>query len=524
MKLLIVKVEKYVLQIAEASSRGKKVTLNKMRQFALPQHLENGGYINDTSSLVDFINSCILKGKLNKYKIFLLLGSNAVMNKEYNHQRTKASHLLSLANLEADAILPANEGEFIVENEWYGHRLNRDGLETSMIYALDEGFVAELVQGMKANKLKLIGISPISAVHTGIIKKLFSSIKSNEFKDKTIVAINMSQHETYISIFHNQELVHQRVDESIIQDFYKEISDALQIPIHSVEAYCLRAGFKNDNSIAYKQIADAATTMTTKLKRSLSLVLNAEGLNLDHIILSGTPSAIAGLTELISNSMLETKCAVIGDYSEALSKYIRFNGELKDRSDLFQSIVLLGGIGRKSKKGLNFLSMGIKRKRNKRRVYGICALITLLVILVIAILPASYLLTARDYKHKLDIMKNPEYSEIQNLLQEKLKLESELSKLEEERARLPYGDSNLYKHLDVLGSKLSAEIEISSINYDHNTKTFVINANTGNLDEFLKLKNSIIEEEIYRISLPLTIDNVDGFWSFELKIELLEVD
>ena len=28
MKLLIVKVEKYVLQIAEASSRGKKVTLN----------------------------------------------------------------------------------------------------------------------------------------------------------------------------------------------------------------------------------------------------------------------------------------------------------------------------------------------------------------------------------------------------------------------------------------------------------------------------------------------------------------
>ena len=172
-----------------------------------------------------------------------------------------------MANLEADAILPANEGEFIVENEWYGHRLNRDGLETSMIYALDEGFVAELVQGMKANKLKLIGISPISAVHTGIIK-LFSSIKSNEFKDKTIVAINMSQHETYISIFHNQELVHQRVDESIIQDFYKEISDALQIPIHSVEAYCLRAGFKNDNSIAYKQIADAATTMTTKLKRS----------------------------------------------------------------------------------------------------------------------------------------------------------------------------------------------------------------------------------------------------------------
>ena len=73
MKLLIVKVEKYVLQIAEASSRGKKVTLNKMRQFALPQHLENGGYINDTSSLVDFINSCILKGKLNKYKIFFCL-------------------------------------------------------------------------------------------------------------------------------------------------------------------------------------------------------------------------------------------------------------------------------------------------------------------------------------------------------------------------------------------------------------------------------------------------------------------
>ncbi|NLY70483.1 MAG: pilus assembly protein PilM [Clostridiales bacterium] len=520
MKLLIVKVEKYVLQIAEASIRGKKVILNKVRQFTLPEHLENGGYINATSGLVDFINSCILKGKLNRYKIYLLLGTNAVINKEFNHQTTKASHLSSLAYLEADAILPVNEGEFIIENYWYGKRLNREGLETSMIYAIDEGFVSNLVQSMKANKLKLVGISPISSTHTGIIQKILSSKKGNDFRDKTVAAINMSQHETYISVFHNQQLIHQRVDETILQDFYKEISEVLQIPIHSVENYCERLGLDKDNP----QIVDAVATMMTRVIRSLSIILNSEELSLDQVILSGAPSAIPGLVELISNSLEDVKCALISDYKEALSKYIRFNGELRDRSDLFQSIVLLGGIEKKRKKHINFLSMGIKRKRQKGRVYAVCALLTILVIAIIAILPASYFIISRDYKHNLESINNPQYSRVQNLLEEKRKLEAELSQVVEERARLPYGDSNLSEHLNVIGSKLSPAIKINNIKYDHDSNTISIIADTDNLDAFLNLKNSIIENETYRISLPLTLDNDDGFWSFELKIEVLEAD
>ena len=89
---------------------------------------------------------------------------------------------------------------------------------------------------------------------------------------------------------------------------------------------------------------------------------------------------------------------------------------------------------------------------------------------------------------------------------------------------MPYGDSNLSEHLNVIGSKLSPAIKINNIKYDHDSNTISIIADTDNLDAFLNLKNSIIENETYRISLPLTLDNDDGFWSFELKIEVLEAD
>ncbi|HZK61758.1 MAG TPA: pilus assembly protein PilM, partial [Anaerovoracaceae bacterium] len=407
MNLLTIKIENNILQLAEVRHIGKKAYIDKVRVFSIPENLGNGGFVKNTEVFADFVVSCLDRGKLKKEKAMILLDISTVFLKEYTHEKSKPIHLLSLASLEADAALPENEGEFIIENEWYGPRKNQKGMQTSAIYAVNERFITRITKDMKTRGIKLAAVIPTTIVHTDIIKKLLSNkISGSEFDNKTVVALDLSHQEIRAIVFHNRELIHQRTDNQIMDEFYRSVATAFNLSLDVAEEYCLKNGFHEESEgnrrdpVAYEEMTQTGVSLVTRMARSIKMILSEENLIPDRIIISGVAAAIPGLAKFI-NECLGIQCNSINDYYESFSKAVELGGKLKsrnnlsqkNRNNLFQSLVLLAGIDYKRKKNLNFLTRGITRKRNNRRTIFVCTFVFIATLLVMSILHLNYYIT-----------------------------------------------------------------------------------------------------------------------------------
>ena len=527
MKLLTIRIEKSSLQLAEADHNGKKLLIQKMRMFALPENLESGGFLQDPTAMADFIASCIERGKLSGGKAILLLDVASVMLKEYTHEKTKPSVLLSLAVLEAEAVLPDNEGEFIIENEWYGGRLNKDGLQKSAIYAANERFISEIGKECRKKGVKLAAVFPASTVHTELVRLLLDSrISGSEFSEKTIAAIDLSHQEIRVAVFHNRDLVHQRADDLLLEEFYRGAAAVYMIPVEEAEDYCLKYGFREKGSggildlPSLEALYQAGGSFITKLLRSVNVILTAEELQLDAVVISGTAAAIPGMPEIVAEST-GIPCKSIDEYYEMLSDTIVLDDELKERENLFQRLFLLCGIDYRKKKNLNFLMRGIARKRNNRRTLVVCTLILICTFLVMAILPLNYLITSRDYRNNQQAVSSPKYQSAQALLEEQRQLQNAIQAMKAETNSLPFGQSNTADMLGELQAKLFVGCRINNLVYDRGNDTFHVIFSTSKLDDFVAAKNRLNEGGRFQVSLPLTINSSDNLWQCQISIRVL---
>lgn len=528
--MLTIHINKCTLQIAEVSYSGKTSCINKMRQFDLPDDLENGGFTKNTAVSADFIASCIERGKLSKEKALLFLGESFVMHKEYTHESTKPANLLSLACLEADAILPENQGTFIIENEWYGPRKNKAGLQISAIFAINEETVSDLTKLLKEKGIKVIGVFPAAIAHTDLVKKLIgSSIGGTVFADKTVAAIYFSDHETRISIFHNGELIHQRADEQLMEEFFRNVAAAYNISVNEAFDLCLKNGFQPDSGVnreykdAYDQMQDAGAAMLSKMARFINILLTSEDLKLDHIIISGAPAAIPGFPGLISECF-DVRCSTIDDFREELSGDVRLGGELKDRYNLFHRLALLKGIDYKKYKELNFLSKGIKRKKERQKTILVCLFIFIAMVIIMSILPVSYFIANKDYDRNIAMLESPEYMEMQKLLEEQRSVMIQVAAVNEERENLPFGDSHLGQSLEILKKELLAGTSIISMSFDETAKTINAVVSTSDLDSFLTAKNRVNSMEEFDVLPSFAFSKKEGLWNCEISIKLSGYD
>ncbi|MDD2215566.1 MAG: pilus assembly protein PilM [Eubacteriales bacterium] len=515
MNLLTIQIEKNIIQLANISKRGESIYINKMRRLFLPDNLKNGEFTSDTAAFSDFIDMVITKGKLSKGKAILLLGADCVIHREYTHEELKKSQLVSLAILEANAILPEDEGTFIVENQWYGSRHNKEGLQTSAIFAVNQEFITSLTNELKAKGIKLSGIFPTMVAHTDLIRKLLNyKISGLEFSDKTVAAIHLSPQETQVSLFHNRQLIHQRTDSLAVSEFYQAVATTFQLSADETESYI------NNNPESLKQVEEAASLMITTLIRSINIVSSVEGLRIDNILISGGTASIPGMAEFFTE-VTEIPCSNIEQYKEALSKIVTLQGELKEHQEFYQRLVLLRGLDYKKRKELNFLTRGIQSRRRNRRTLTVCITVFILMVLVMAILPINYYIINKDIKRNKAIIASPEYVEIKNLLEEQRQMRAQVTAIDEEKASLPFGDSLVAHYLKILNTDLFNGATLNSITYKEDTGTFNVIVTGKDLDYFIMAKNKIDQEENLMVSLPLTFRKEEGLLRCEMTITVL---
>lgn len=531
MKLLSVQIEKNSLRLAQINVKDNQCLVGKIRGFDLPENLEDGRYVKDPQGLSDFIISSIEKGQFSFRKAALLLGNSLIIHKEYTHEALKKSHLLALSNLEAETILPDDEGGFIVENLWYGSEKNKQGLQTSSIFACSNAFIADLVKALKKGGIKVVGAYSSLGAYSQLMKRLISrEISGDRFAGKTVVALDISYPELRLAIYHNGHLIHQRTDEQLMEEFYRTVASAYRIPLNAVGRLLLEKGLlkKAEGEKADLQAPDktveAAATAFSRLMRSINIILNAEELDIDYLLVTGEGALIPGLLDFVGENYEITAERVDKLYPQ-FSKAIVLEEELAGRTDLYPISLLLGAAGQKSViKSIDFLTYGLKQRKRKNRTYLVCGLILLLTLMVMAMQPINYLIVLKDRDKNIAIMESPEYVAVQKLIEEQRQLRHQLSEAKAKKSKLSFGESDLSEYLKILQSELFASTEISTLQYDHETRKFSGEVVTNDLNEFIDAKNRLNNYESLKVSIPLTLYRGDNNWFCRFEIEALDAE
>ncbi len=527
MKLLTIQIEKSIIRIALVNYKGRRRLIEKLRSFDLPDELSEGRYIADPKGLSDYIAASLEKGRLSFGKAILLLGSSTVIHKEYTHEPVKKSHLSALANLEAESILPENEGEFIVEYSRYGPVKNQKGLEIASIFACSDAFVTNLVNALKRSGIKVVGAYSSLSAYSLLMKELIGADVSGErFSGKTVAALDISYPELRLAVFNEGQLIHQRMDEQIMEEFYRAVSGAYRVPVASAGSILAASGFLEDRGInldepkALEQTVQAAGSLFFRLVRSVNITLSSFDLALDHILVTGEGAAFPGFVGFVMESS-GIDAESIDDLYPQFSKVLDLEEELSDRKDLYQSLLLSGSMSLKEHKRLNFLTRGLKRKKSARRTRLVCAFILLATIVVMSLLPINYFITLKDRDKNTAFTKTPEYIAAQELLNEQRDIRSRLGEIEAERAKLPFGNSNTARDLKILRERLFNGPVIDMLTYDKETGKYSGQAEVSDLPVFIEAKNSFKNEDGLKVSVPLTLFR-EGNWYCMFEIETTE--
>src|SRR5690606_34932899 len=116
----------------------------------------------------------------------------------------------------------------------------------------------------------------------------------------------------------------------------------------------------------------------------------------------------------------------------------------------------------------------------------------------------NYYITSQDYQRNVAMMESHKYKQMQQLLSDQRRIRSELTEVQKERERLPFDDSRLAGHLEVLQVRLFSGTAVNSISYDAESKNFRVEVTTDDLDKFIKAKNDLNAESEYWVSIPVT--------------------
>lgn len=527
MKLVTIQVQKNDLRIALVKYQGTQRLVEKMRSFDLPDDLTEGRYASEPQALSDFIASSIERGRLPSEKAILLLGASSVIHKEYTHGQVKKTQLLALANMEAESSLPEDEGEYIIENQWYGTHKNKEGMQTSAIFASADAYITDLVGALRRAGVRVIGAYSSLNVYSRMMGELVNSGSFAKIHSgKTLAAVDITHPEIRLAIYNKGQLIHQRMDEQLMEEFFRAASSAYRVPVSTVGRILSANGFleaeeeNREDPEALSRITQAAGLVFSRLLRSINILLDSLDLTLDYILISGEGAAFPGFVDFIG----ETSGISVGSVDEFHSEFseiVDLAGELSDRKDLYSSILMLSGIGSKDQKKLNFLTRGVKRKKSARMTRLICALILLLTLVVMSLLPINYFITVRDLESNRTIMENPDYVAARQLIEEHRMVRTRLSEIEAEKARLPFGNSDTSKDLTVFNENLFTNVFINELRYDKTTDKYSGMASVNDPKIFIDAKNRLNKDERYKVSVPMTIFKADNNWYCMFEVETI---
>ncbi|MDR3295431.1 MAG: hypothetical protein LBT26_06350 [Clostridiales Family XIII bacterium] len=477
MKRLTIKIERRLVQLAETETQGKRVCVNKVRAFPLPESLQNGAFTEAPEELAAFIAEALRKGRLTPRPAALLFDSSAAIYHEYRHRKMPAKGKYERAKLEAGFFLPADKGAFLSENDCYGSPSNVSDEQTSAVYAVPEKFLRTFVKSLKAGGLRCVFAGSALTAYADLTKRLLNALSgTNAMIGKNLVVLDMEEDSLRMLLFINANLVHR-------QEYVLPGETSAEALLDFLDE-AIRKTIDSENG-------DAAP---------------------DYILISGGRTEDEELAGRIAGR-LNIPCRGFGSYAEQLKNALELADEMEGRKKLYTHVVALAGVPPKKQKEKNFLYGGIQKRREQRIARLVCSLILLLAAAAAAVLPvAGYGLDQKCAESRA-VVERPEYAGAREQLAAHRQLEARLQNHLAEEAYMQNRNVQYAALLYQISRGFLQNADIDGVEYEKDASRMQVSFTTEDIDFFLREKERMNATGNLKIADPIVMDRAEtGLW------------
>ncbi len=255
---------------------------------------------------------------------------------------------------------------------------------------------------------------------------------------------------------------------------------------------------------ALREIEHAIDPAVAEVMRGLRIVLAAERLDLDLVVVSGGLSVLPGMRERVAE-LAGAPCVSVDEFYRSMSATVRVSPQLQDDPTVFAEMISLAGgaVGRYTR------SLDLIFERNAGRnstalQTAIIAGLSAAALLGMAIIPANYFVADSQVRDDERVLASPAYTKVEGVRSELTKYAELAKPVEDTSTPLPIGQSKTaVMHGDLYGM-LPLTMKQFSFNYDPLSGELPLSFTIDSTDEFLAFKARMESSSFFDIQVPLT--------------------
>lgn len=255
---------------------------------------------------------------------------------------------------------------------------------------------------------------------------------------------------------------------------------------------------------AMREIEHAIDPAVAEVMRGLRIVLAAERLDLDLVVVSGGLSVLPGMNERVAE-LAGAPCVSVDEFYRSMSATVRVSPQLQAESTVFAEMISLAGgaVGRYTG------SLDLILERNAGRhsstlQTAIIAGVSAVALLAMAVVPANYFIADSQVRDDERVLASPAYTKVDGIRNELSKYAELAKPVEDTSTPLPVGQSKVsVLHGDLYGM-LPPSMQQFSFSYEPLSGELPLSFSIDSTEEFLAFKARMESSSYFDIKVPLT--------------------
>ena len=514
MRIVFLELTNHAVKLTPARKSGRTSRFGAPAVFHLPKALDKPA-VSDRPSAENvrdfavFVKKCLRDAALKGRGIVFCLDA---VTKEYQHLPAKRSDLLKLARLEAETVLPENTGRYVVANDEYGAADGQTGRRKSILYAVPDTLIQNLLKEFRSLGINIVKISPpISGLMNAA--KTFLRLRPGE---KATAVVDAGREKLRILLFCGNTPVFQKEFDSIYGELLEILEREEEISAEEAKREIVRPGFfltagkPRLRKATSENISLLIDTAAGEVIRNTRVVLSSDRLELEKVIFSGRFSSHPDFRQFVENFGLdvpfESAEAVCGaGLGIALDPTAAAEG-LRP-ADFF---ALNGLICGKKASNVNLLCEENRRRVSRRADLFILAVLTAAAAAAMALEPVLYNQALGRRERDQSALSSPSYEEAKEVLGRQSSLQAKLKAAQTDRDALPEGSSaEIYEQIQKeIGDKVT---QIDQCSVDYADGSVSLSFTVPGLDEFAAVRESVSASGYFTVEIPFTASlSTDG--------------
>lgn len=455
-------------------------------------------------------------GDENKYDLYFSLYPGLYSEIVFSHDKRKKKELERLRQSELETVFHGEyAGLYTYDLLLDKGKPSFNGKSRRMIYTVSRQWVDLLQVALKAQKLNLVRLAPADAVAAE------SALRYWAGTDKGIsLAMTLDEVCTSIAFYRGGSIMALRTlpgGFGAVLNVYEEVTG---MTAEECRSMILTNGVHvAPDEPAYTTIQDEVLRTVNRLAAEVVKMLHntfGDEARLDKVLLCGNFARTSGLKEYF-DTVLEADCVIAGvdTIPAAVQQAICLSS-----GDLEQLFPLAAAAA----DGADLFAAVKAARKEKKQNIALCAVLAVVCAAMMAVTPVRMLLLEKQNETLQQQMANPEYTAVQELVDQKSALQRRKANLTNAIAELPHGNSDAAGMISDLVTLTDQFGTVSILNINYSTETVDLTFTTLNYDSFVYWQQAVTESGRFTFREPPTFEGNGLMYKVNAKLTATDFD